>query len=136
MSSTPAKFQFSLALLKPDLCANPALIPLILNSLKNKNFKILGERRLLWNQSHAEKFYAEHRARNFLYHKLFAALLIKLFFFSSGPFVSLILSKPNAIREWRELIGPTHPFRARINSPNTLRALYGLTDTRNSFHGS
>jgi hypothetical protein len=25
---------------------------------------------------------------------------------------------------------------ARINQPETLRALYGLTDTRNSFHGS
>ena len=27
-------------------------------------------------------------------------------------------------------------FRARIHQPDTLRALYGLTDTRNSFHGS
>jgi nucleoside diphosphate kinase len=27
-------------------------------------------------------------------------------------------------------------IRARVNQPNTLRALYGLTDTRNSFHGS
>jgi hypothetical protein len=25
---------------------------------------------------------------------------------------------------------------ARVNQPETLRALYGLTDTRNSFHGS
>lgn len=26
--------------------------------------------------------------------------------------------------------------RARVDQPETLRALYGLTDTRNSFHGS
>ncbi|KAG0170563.1 Nucleoside diphosphate kinase 6 [Apophysomyces sp. BC1015] len=55
---------------------------------------------------------------------------------TSGPFEALILCSPNAIKEWRALIGPTHPCRARINQPNTLRALYGLTDTRNSFHGS
>ena len=35
-------------------------------------------------------------------------------------------------------LSPTPLFlsSARIHQPATLRALYGLTDTRNSFHGS
>ncbi|CAO3595083.1 unnamed protein product [Absidia cylindrospora] len=55
---------------------------------------------------------------------------------TSGPFQAYILSSSDAIKKWRSLIGPTHPVRARIHQPDTLRALYGLTDTRNSFHGS
>ncbi|ORE18378.1 kinase-like protein, partial [Rhizopus microsporus] len=65
----------------------------------------------------------------FFYHRLCG-------YMTSGPFHAMILSSPNAIKEWRSLIGPTHPVRARIHQPDTLRALYGLTDTRNSFHGS
>jgi nucleoside diphosphate kinase len=37
-----------------------------------------------------------------------------IFFFEikkSGPFKAMILSSPNAIKEWRGLIGPTHPVR-------------------------
>ncbi|KAI9595920.1 nucleoside diphosphate kinase [Syncephalis fuscata] len=48
----------------------------------------------------------------------------------------MVLGGEQAIARWRALIGPTHPIRARVNAPTTLRAIYGLTDTRNSFHGS
>ncbi|KAI8078289.1 kinase-like domain-containing protein, partial [Gilbertella persicaria] len=67
--------------------------------------------------------------RKFFYHRLCG-------YMTSGPFTAMILASPNAIQDWRALIGPTHPVRARVNQPNTLRAHYGLTDTRNSFHGS
>ncbi|TPX35477.1 nucleoside-diphosphate kinase [Synchytrium microbalum] len=43
----------------------------------------------------------------------------------------------DAITSWREVIGPTQPIRAKRTPPSSsLRALYGISDTRNSFHGS
>lgn len=47
-----------------------------------------------------------------------------------------ILAREDAIAHWRELMGPTKVFRARYTSPTTIRAQFGLTDTRNTTHGS
>ncbi|KAG2218197.1 hypothetical protein INT45_006832 [Circinella minor] len=120
--------QLTLALLKPDICANAALPPKIFEAIKSRNLDIVKQRQVLWKEEDAGTFYAEHKGK-FFYQRLCG-------YMTSGPFQALILSSPNAIKEWRALIGPTHPVRARINQPDTLRALYGLTDTRNSFHGS
>ena len=54
----------------------------------------------------------------------------------SGEMEALVLEGPGAIAGWRALMGPTHPPRARITAPHSLRALYGISDTRNSCHGS
>ncbi|CAO3701189.1 hypothetical protein G6F70_000317 [Rhizopus microsporus] len=120
--------QLTLALLKPDICSNAALPPKIKQAILNRGMTILQERPVLWTEEQAGQFYAEHKGK-FFYHRLCG-------YMTSGPFHAMILSSPNAIKEWRSLIGPTHPVRARIHQPDTLRALYGLTDTRNSFHGS
>ncbi|KAI8978456.1 nucleoside diphosphate kinase [Pilobolus umbonatus] len=122
------KSQVTLALFKPDICANASLPPKIKEAIRSKNMKIIKERDILWTEKEAGHFYAEHQGK-FFYHRLCG-------YMTSGPFKALILESPNAITDWRALIGPTHPVRARIHQPNTLRALYGLTDTRNSFHGS
>lgn len=47
-----------------------------------------------------------------------------------------ILAREDAISYWRELMGPTKVYRARYTSPDTIRAQFGLTDTRNTTHGS
>ncbi|XP_051511399.1 nucleoside diphosphate kinase 6-like isoform X2 [Myxocyprinus asiaticus] len=54
----------------------------------------------------------------------------------SGPMRAYILARDDAITHWRGMMGPTKVFRARFTSPNTLRGQYGLTDTRNTTHGS
>lgn len=54
----------------------------------------------------------------------------------SGPLEAFILSKTNAISCWRELMGPTKVFRAIYSHPDSLRGIFGLTDTRNACHGS
>ncbi|KAI9474935.1 nucleoside diphosphate kinase, partial [Coemansia mojavensis] len=75
-----------------------------------------------------QKFYAEHLGKPF-YPRLIS-------YMTSGPILALALTKQGAIREWREMIGSTRPAQMRIENPRTLRAQFGLTDTRNSFHGS
>lgn len=54
----------------------------------------------------------------------------------SGPMRAYILAREDAIHHWRELMGPTKVFRARHTAPTTIRAQFGLTDTRNTTHGS
>lgn len=48
----------------------------------------------------------------------------------------MVIAKPDAIAEWREVIGPTNPTRAREEQPESLRAKYGTDQTRNAVHGS
>jgi len=47
-----------------------------------------------------------------------------------------VLAREDAVTHWRAMMGPTKVFRARFTSPDTLRGQYGLTDTRNTTHGS
>lgn len=74
-------------------------------------------------------------------------------FMSSKKIIVLVLAKPNAISEWRELIGPTDTRKAKVLTMNTilgccdwvfyqeedpecLRARYGHDGTKNALHGS
>jgi len=57
-------------------------------------------------------------------------------FMTSGPAIALALRKPNAIAEWRTLLGPTKTEVAKQQAPNSIRALYGTNDTKNAVHGS
>ncbi|NXI32718.1 NDK6 kinase, partial [Sterrhoptilus dennistouni] len=54
----------------------------------------------------------------------------------SGPMWAYILAHENAVPLWRSLMGPTKVFRARHSDPESIRGAYGLTDTRNTTHGS
>lgn len=54
----------------------------------------------------------------------------------SGPTEALILERDDAIAKWRNLLGPTKVFRSVYSHPESIRGLYGLTDTRNACHGS
>ncbi|ETE62837.1 Nucleoside diphosphate kinase 6, partial [Ophiophagus hannah] len=47
-----------------------------------------------------------------------------------------ILAHEEAITRWRWLMGPTKVYRARYTAPESIRGTLGLTDTRNSVHGS
>lgn len=54
----------------------------------------------------------------------------------SGPSLALALYGPNAIKRWRAMLGPTKAYMGKWEEPASLRARYGLGDTRNGFHGS
>lgn len=50
--------------------------------------------------------------------------------------MALLLEKPNAIKEWRALMGPTATSKAKEEAPDSLRAKYGTDNTKNATHGS
>ena len=57
-------------------------------------------------------------------------------FVYSDDIIALVLAKPDAIQEWRDVMGHTNPIRAKQEAPLTLRARYGHDQTRNGLHGS
>ena len=75
----------------------------------------------------AQKFYKEHEGKEF-YDHLVSTM-------SAGPIWALVLTKPNAVTEWRNAIGSTNPADAE---PGTLRHEFGdcKNMTNNAVHGS
>lgn len=47
-----------------------------------------------------------------------------------------ILAGDNVISRWRTLLGPAPVYKTVYTHPQSIRALYGLSDTRNACHGS
>ncbi|XP_055741765.1 nucleoside diphosphate kinase 6 isoform X1 [Salvelinus fontinalis] len=120
--------QLTLAVIKPDAVAHPVILEALHQRILENNFIIVRSKDLVWRRQDSEKFYSEHAGR-FFYQRLVE-------FMSSGPMRAYVLAREDAITHWRELMGPTKVFRARYTSPLTIRAQYGLTDTRNTTHGS
>ncbi|XP_068580759.1 nucleoside diphosphate kinase 6 [Cebidichthys violaceus] len=120
--------QLTLAVLKPDAVAHPVMLEALHQRILDSNFVIVRSKDLVWRRRDSESFYAEHSGR------LFYQRLVE--FMSSGPMRAYVLAREDAVRHWRALMGPTKVFRARYTSPGTIRAQFGLTDTRNTTHGS
>lgn len=120
--------QFTLAILKPDISNNSVAREAILSIAESEGFKILHLKKTWLTLDMAKRFYVEHR------NKFFFTRLVT--FMSSSPIYVAVLSKENAIQSWRSLIGPTSVHKNIYYNPDSLRARFGLTDTRNAVHGS
>ncbi|CAH1112972.1 unnamed protein product [Psylliodes chrysocephalus] len=121
-------FQLTLAIIKPHVVKNPIATQKIRELIIASNFKIVKFKRKLISLPEAEKFYDEHK-RKFFYNRLIT-------FMTSGPSDMMILTKENAVKDWRDLMGPTKVFKAQFEAPDSIRGKYGLSDTRNATHGS
>ena len=114
----------TLAIIKPD-AVKAGHIGKIIDRIEKEGFVIKGIKMLSLSQKEAESFYEIHKDRPF-----FGELVE---FMISGPVVVLALSKANAIKAWRDLMGSTNPAEA---APNTLRRLFGTSIGNNATHGS
>eukprot|EP01130_Rhizamoeba_saxonica_P015770 TRINITY_DN7128_c0_g1_i1.p1 TRINITY_DN7128_c0_g1~~TRINITY_DN7128_c0_g1_i1.p1 ORF type:complete len:152 (-),score=24.35 TRINITY_DN7128_c0_g1_i1:51-506(-) len=127
---------FTLAILKPDTYRKTAKIwPTLVNKLNKNGLEIASTRKISnWERSEVEKFYGEHRGK-FFYGRLVHSM-------SDAPIQVVVLKNKDdtdarpAFKRWRDIIGPTHLRTARSTSPDSLRARYAFSDTKNSFHGS
>ena len=70
-------------------------------------------------EAKASEFYAEHQGKEF-----FPTLVD---FMTSGPLCALALAKQDAVRGWRELIGPTNSTFAKSVKPHRCTQLPLLT---------
>ena len=114
----------TLAIIKPD-AVERRLMGSILQRIEQAGFQIRAMRLLRLTPAEAGGFYAVHHERPF-----FKSLTD---FMSSGPIVALVLEAPDAIREWRALMGATDPAKAEAG---TLRKEFASSIERNVTHGS
>jgi len=116
----------TLALIKPHI-VRERKVGQIINMIEEAEFGILLAKNLMLRPEGIHEFYKEHIGKEF-----FNNILMTM---SAGPLWALVLGKPNAVEEWRNLIGSTHPAEA---APGTIRNLFGYhTNTEyNAVHGS
>jgi nucleoside-diphosphate kinase len=112
------------AIIKPDAVGRQ-LTGRILDRIEKDGFRIRAMRTVRLTKQEAEGFYAVHREKPF-----FGSLTD---FMSSGPAVVMVLEAPQAIRQWRELMGATDPSKA---AAGTLRKEFGTSIEKNATHGS
>ena len=116
--------QRTLAIIKPDAVANKSAGQIIAR-IEASGLEIVGMKRIALDERLARGFYAVHKQRPFF------ADLVK--FMTSGPVVVMVLEGTDAIRRWRDLMGPTNSKQA---PKGTIRGDFGTDIERNATHGS
>lgn len=111
-------------MLKPDAVEANNIGP-ILAKINEAGFRILAMKYLRLSKEQAGQFYAVHKERPF-YGELVA-------YMSSGPIVAAVLTKDNAVADFRKLIGATDPSKAE---EGTIRRLFAKSIAANAVHGS
>jgi nucleoside-diphosphate kinase len=116
--------EITFSIIKPD-AVGTGRTGRILARISEAGFRIAALKMLHMTRGQAEGFYEVHRGRPF-YEGLVE-------FMSSGPVIVTVLSHPNAVEEFRSLIGTTDPAKA---APGTVRADFGTDVRMNAVHGS
>lgn len=111
-------------MIKPD-AVEKNYIGGILKMINEAGFRIVAMKYTRLSKETAGKFYAVHKERPF-YGEL-------VDYMSSGPIVAAVLSKNNAVADFRTLIGATDPTKA---DEGTIRKIYAKSIAANAIHGS
>ena len=114
----------TLSIVKPD-AVERNLENRIKFFFKEKNLKIIKNKKVHITREEAAEFYKIHQTKPF-YQNLCNYL-------SSGPIVVMILEGEEAVSRNRQIIGATDPLKAK---EGTLRKMYGISIDKNSVHGS
>lgn len=116
--------ELTFSIVKPDAVA-AGNIGNILQMILDSGLKIKAMKMIHMTRAQAEGFYAVHKERPF-----FGELVE---FMTSGPCVVSVLEGEDAIKRYRELMGPTNSTEA---PKGTVRGEYGTDIQNNACHGS
>ncbi|MBR9999512.1 MAG: nucleoside-diphosphate kinase [Cyclobacteriaceae bacterium] len=118
------KLDITFTMIKPDAVAE-GNAGAILKMIEAADFKVLALKLTRLTPGQAAKFYEVHKGKPF-YESLCE-------YMSSGKIIAMILSKKDAVKEYRQLIGATDPAKAETG---TIRKLYARSIQANAVHGS
>ncbi|WP_185851260.1 nucleoside-diphosphate kinase [Blattabacterium cuenoti] len=116
--------KITLAVIKPDAVQKGYIGPII-SHIIDAEFHIKAIKTTDLSKSSAKIFYEKHRENSY-FHSLIE-------FMSSGPIVTILLEKENAVEDFRKLIGYRDPIHAQNG---TIRKLYASSLEKNAIHGS
>jgi len=97
----------------------------IIKIIEEAGFAIKAAKLTKLTSERAGQFYEVHKERPF-YNDLVA-------YMSSGPIIAMVLTKDNAVEDFRKLIGSTNPSEA---AEGTIRKLFAKSIEANAIHGS
>jgi nucleoside-diphosphate kinase len=112
------------SIIKPDAVA-AGNAGAVLSRIEKAGFRVVALRMRSLSRAEAEGFYHVHRESPF-----FAGLCG---FMSSGPCITMVLERENAIAGLREIMGATDPAKA---AAGTIRKDFAASIERNAIHGS
>ncbi|XP_040820600.1 thioredoxin domain-containing protein 3 [Ochotona curzoniae] len=118
--------QNALALIKPHVTQEQR--EEILKLIKENGFVLTYLKEMVLTPEHVEKIYFSITGKYF-YKDVLTTL-------TEGSSLLLILTKWNAIADWRRMMGPVDPEEATLLSPNSLRAQFGISKLLNAVHGA
>lgn len=116
--------KITFTMIKPDGVEANNIGP-ILAMINKAGFKILAMKYMRLTKEQAGNFYSVHKERPF-YGELTE-------YMSGGPIVAAILTKDNAVADYRKLIGATDPSKA---DEGTIRKMFAKSIAANAVHGS
>ncbi len=114
----------SLSIIKPDAFKKNAAGD-ILRMIQDSGLRVVASKTLRMTKNQAEGFYFVHEGRPF-----FDSLTD---FMSSGSVVVSVLEGEDAVKRYRDLMGPTDSTKA---PEGTIRGAYGTDIGENAAHGS
>jgi nucleoside-diphosphate kinase len=112
------------SIIKPD-AVKAGNAGAVLSRIEKAGFRIVALRLRRLALAEAEGFYHVHQGKPF-----FASLCA---FMSSGPCITMVLERENAIAHMREIMGATNPANA---APGTIRKDFAASIETNAIHGS
>jgi nucleoside-diphosphate kinase len=116
--------QRTFSIIKPD-AVKGRKAGKVLARLEENGFEVVALRMRRLTNAEAEGFYHVHRERPF-----FKSLTT---FMSSGPCITMVLEREDAIAKLREVMGATDPAKA---APGTVRKDFAESIEANAIHGS
>ena len=116
--------QRTFAVIKPDAFA-AGHQGKIIAAIQESGLRVVALKTLLLSDAQAKGFYHVHA------HRPFFGDLVR--FMTEGPIVAMVLEGDDAIKRWRDLMGPTN---AKDAPKTTLRGQFGTDIERNATHGS
>lgn len=114
----------TLVLIKPDGVAR-GLVGEVIARIERKGFRIVAMELRTLTREVAETHYGEHKDKPF-----FADLVE---FITGGPLVAAVIEGPDAIVQWRNMMGATNPAKAEMG---TIRGDLATEMQNNVTHGS
>jgi nucleoside-diphosphate kinase len=116
--------QRTFSIIKPD-AVKARKAGRVLARLEENGFEVVALRMRRLTAAEAEGFYHVHRERPF-----FDSLTA---FMTSGPCITMVLEREDAIAKLREVMGATDPAKA---APGTIRKDFAESIEANAIHGS